>query len=229
LQDLAQLKSRYTPRHPDVIQLENRIKERQKSLIQEGEETDEGILSSVSTANAAALQYIKRTEKDLKEELESVELQLRRILEEEKKLKERIAEYQQRVEMAPKREQELISLTRDYNNMQGLYQSLQMKKMEAEQAKTLEQRQKGEQFRVLDPAYFPMKPYKPDVRKLLLLSVALGLGTGCGLAFLLEYMDRSIKDPEDLEALTGMPVLAVIPRIEDSEEKKAKKKAPRAA
>jgi Uncharacterized protein involved in exopolysaccharide biosynthesis len=117
------------------------------------------------------------------------------------------------VEEIPKREQELLSLKRDYANTQKNYQSLLDKKLNAQLAANMERMQKGERFKVLDPARIPQKPFKPNRPRIILLSLLLGLGIGGGLAFGVEYMDHSFRDIDDLERFIGLPVLATIPKI----------------
>lgn len=46
----------------------------------------------------------------------------------------------------------------------------------------------------------------------MIIAVAVGLALGVGLAFLIEYLDTSVKTMQDIEAALGVPVLAVIPR-----------------
>ena len=55
-------------------------------------------------------------------------------------------------------------------------------------------------------------PAKPKVAQNLIIAVAVGLALGVGLAFLIEYLDTSVKTMQDIEAALGVPVLAVIPR-----------------
>jgi Mrp family chromosome partitioning ATPase len=55
-------------------------------------------------------------------------------------------------------------------------------------------------------------PAKPRVAQNMLISVAVGLALGIGLAFLIEYLDTSVKTMQDIEAALGVPVLAVIPK-----------------
>ena len=55
----------------------------------------------------------------------------------------------------PKRESELVELTRDYTTLQTTYQSLLAKREESKIAANLERRNIGEQFKVLDPARVP--------------------------------------------------------------------------
>ena len=62
-----------------------------------------------------------------------------------------------------------------YNDIQESYSSLLSRKLEAEISVNMERKQKGEQFRIIDAARLPQKPVSPDMRKLFLLTVALGL------------------------------------------------------
>ena len=70
--------------------------------------------------------------------------------------------YQARVESTPTRESELIELTRDYDTLQKTYTSLLGKKEDSKIAANLERRQIGEQFKILDPARMPERPFSPD-------------------------------------------------------------------
>jgi uncharacterized protein involved in exopolysaccharide biosynthesis len=126
---------------------------------------------------------------------------------------QQIAMYQQRVENTPKREHELLSLKRDYDNIKGSYDSLVQRKLEAEIAVNMEKKQKGEQFRVLDPAKVPQKPISPNVKMIFALSIAVGLGIGGGIIFLFDFFDTTVRRPDDLESGLGLPVLSSIPRI----------------
>ncbi|MBW2015023.1 MAG: protein GumC, partial [Deltaproteobacteria bacterium] len=121
--------------------------------------------------------------------------------------------YQRRVENTPQRQQELLSLTRNYKNIQETYNSLLKRRLEADIASNMEKRQKGEQFRIIDPARLPDKPLSPDMKKLFLMCVAAGLGCCAGLIFLLNFLDGSVKKPEVVPDKLGIPVLAVMPTI----------------
>ena len=88
-----------------------------------------------------------------------------------------------------------------------------MKSLTANFTESLKKRQKGEQFRILDPANLPVKPFKPDTSKIALIGLALGIGSGAGLVFLLEYIDASFRKPDDVYAFIGIPVLASVPRV----------------
>jgi uncharacterized membrane protein len=77
----------------------------------------------------------------------------------------------------------------------------------------MEKKQKGEQFQIIDPANFPVKPFKPNRQRIILVGLLAGLAAGFGLAFLLETLDRSFKHSEDLTGYIDLPVLATLPAI----------------
>ena len=199
---LALLESRYTENHPDVIRLKKTIERLEASKSAETPAS-----SSEQTPRAPVVQV----DQTLKRQLEETNLEIKRLKSEITDLTAQIKLYQKRVEDTPKREQELLSLNRDYNNLRELYNSLLNRKLEAEIAVSLEKKQKGEQFRVLDPAKVPSRPIKPDMRKIALMTLVLGLGLGGGLAYLVEMMDTSFKDPEEVEKELGLPVLLSLP------------------
>jgi len=66
---------------------------------------------------------------------------------------------------------------------------------------------------IVDRADVPRLPYKPDLIKNLLLATIFGLALGVLLAFFFEYLDDTIKTPDDIEKLLGLAVLGVIPKL----------------
>jgi len=64
---------------------------------------------------------------------------------------------------------------------------------------------------IIDRARPPLSPYKPNVRRSLLLGILLGAFGGVGLAFLLEYMDNTVKNPDEFTMRHRLPVLGLIP------------------
>ena len=118
------------------------------------------------------------------------------------------------MERTPKREQELLTLNRDYQNIRESYNSLLNRKLEAEISVNMEKKQKGEQFRIIDRAVLPIKPVSPNVKRLFLMSALAGLGLGAGLIFLLDFLNTSIKQPKDYESILGLNVLATIPKMD---------------
>ncbi len=225
---LSDLQARYTERHPDILVLKKKIADLEAKLEKErAEKKSEESASSVTVTPIPALKIegkkggkeerpdfkLNPRYKEMEAQLIATELEIERWREEEAKIKAQINRYRERIEMTPVRELAMAQLTRDYLNMKDLYQTLLKKSEEAQQAENLERRQKGEQFKVLDPARVPETPFRPDIPKTLLFGLLLGTGCGLGMAFFREQMDRSFRDAEDLEATLGFKVLANIPVV----------------
>ncbi len=77
----------------------------------------------------------------------------------------------------------------------------------------MEVEDKGTTFRVVDPAVLPVKPTSPNRIAIILGGIAGGLAAAFGLVLLLDYYDESVKSLDGLKAL-GLPVLAVIPKMQ---------------
>lgn len=68
-------------------------------------------------------------------------------------------------------------------------------------------------IRVVDPALVPTTPSRPQKSRNILLAFVIGLIGGVGLAIFREYLDNTVKSPDDIETLTGLPSLAVVPSL----------------
>ena len=77
----------------------------------------------------------------------------------------------------------------------------------------MEKKQKGEQFQIVDPANFPLKPIRPNRPMVVLFGLLAGLAGGVGLAFLWDNLDTSFKRSEDVAGFVDIPVLATIPTM----------------
>jgi len=196
-----------------VIRLQRKIEELEKESPPLSATSGDG--GSSRPAGSVGLPATGRgVEADLITQRNSAAREIAAIREELSALQDQVAVYQRRVEDTPKLEQELLSLKRDYDNTQKTYDSLLARKQEAEVAANMERQQKGEQFRILDPARLPDKPQSPDMRKLFLMCVMAGLGLGGGLIFLLEFLDKSVKKLESVPRKLGIPLLVAVPKID---------------
>src|SRR5262249_12252177 len=132
---------------------------------------------------------------------------------EEANVRKAIASYQERVENAPRREQEFQELSRDYHTTQEVYGSLLKRYEEAKIAESMEHRQKGEQFRILDPAVPPDHPSAPDRSRLMILGLAASLAVAAAMVLAAERLDTSFHTVDEVRAFSRVPVLVTIPRI----------------
>ncbi|HEX6975015.1 MAG TPA: polysaccharide biosynthesis tyrosine autokinase [Vicinamibacterales bacterium] len=68
-------------------------------------------------------------------------------------------------------------------------------------------------IQLMDVAEVPKAPYVPDHRRDLLLSVVLGLALAVGIAFGIEYLDDTIKTPDDVTRRLNLPLLGLVPAV----------------
>ena len=100
-------------------------------------------------------------------------------------------------------------LRRDYETNQQLYEGLLQRLKEAGISSGL----RSSNIHVVDRARPPISPVRPRKSLNLMLSVVVGLALGCALALFNEYMDNSVKIPEEVEQLVNLPVLGIIPAV----------------
>jgi polysaccharide biosynthesis transport protein len=111
-------------------------------------------------------------------------------------------------EMAEKLVQYHI-LEHDAESNKQLYDNLQQKLKEAGITAGL----RSSNIRIVDPALVPTHPARPQKSRNILLAFLVGLVGGVGLALLREYLDNTVKSPDDIERLAGLPSLAVVPEV----------------
>jgi capsular exopolysaccharide synthesis family protein len=78
-------------------------------------------------------------------------------------------------------------------------------------------------IQVVDQAEIPTGPYKPNKKLNLLLAAVVGLFLGIGLAFFFEYLDNTVKSPEEVEQLIRLPSFGMVPEISYERKKRLEK------
>ncbi|MEE9563222.1 MAG: Wzz/FepE/Etk N-terminal domain-containing protein [Thermoanaerobaculia bacterium] len=198
---LTELKSRFTDRHPDVIRLEREIAELQARSPEPADPKKTAPREEVNFELAAQMDVLEREFERLGSERDQILVEIARL--------------QERLKRTPRVQQELVILTRDYDNLRDGYQDLLSKRLEARLAENLEKRQQSEQFRILERAVPPGRPYSPNKKLCLGLGLLVGLALGVGSAILREETDQTFIDPQSLQSVfPGVVVLASIPEIE---------------
>lgn len=74
---------------------------------------------------------------------------------------------------------------------------------------------KVDNVQILDEALEPTSPDNPKPKLNMAIAFFIGLMISLGIAFLLEYLDNTVKSQEDIEKLTGIPVIGIIPFTEE--------------
>jgi protein tyrosine kinase modulator len=199
---LSEARTMYTDKHPEVQRL-------QQELADAREELKRG---AGGGADRDDLLRTDPTYQALQADRSQARLRVAALQRDTAAMRAQITQYQQRVEAAPMVEQELTSLTREYELEKQQYAQLSERHKAALVAEDLERKQGNERFSLLYSASLPNSPETPNRPRLILMAVALGLFLGVGLAAGRELLDRSIYDARSLSQF-DVPVLAEIPRI----------------
>ena len=215
---LAELSAKYTDKYPEVLRLRGEVEELEKKLaeIPMSVRSSKGNEKNVSNSRTSMPLTGRGMEEYrlLKGQISSMEADINAMNRERETIRRNIFSIQAKVDQAPRREQELIILTRDYDNLKAQYNDLQRKKTEADLSQDLEMRMKGDQFQILDPANLPIKHFKPNLKKIyglaFIMTIALGFGGSIGL----EKIDLSLRGVTDFKYFFDIPILASIPILE---------------
>jgi polysaccharide chain length determinant protein (PEP-CTERM system associated) len=218
--ELTALQTTYSDKYPDVIQMKEQIR-----LLEGRVAEEEKKLAAAVAAPKKAGPAPTRQTRDLRmavqnpyvlslmQQLDQASVESKASSDEIAGLTRQISLYQRRLEMTPKREQELALITRDYETTRDLFRSLLAKRGEADIATELEQRQKGESYRVIEAASLPERPAGPNRVRLVLVGLALALGVAGVAVVLAEQVDTSYRRVDEVRATTAVPVFSSIPRI----------------
>ena len=143
--------------------------------------------------------------------IDSIRLEYETTLENENRLRKK-AELQQKLalELNDKATQYKI-LQREVDSNREVYNSLLIRSKEISASAGSE----SGHIEIIDTARQPLHPYKPKVLRQLLLGIVLGLFGGIGLAFGLEYMDNTVKTPDEFSKRYQLPILGLIPFAEN--------------
>jgi polysaccharide chain length determinant protein (PEP-CTERM system associated) len=206
-QELRQLRSQYSDKYPDVIRLRAEIAQLEREL------TEERPAPAPAPKSASTAAVIDPNVYRLQQGLAELDAEVTYLKSEEKRLRTAIASYVGRVDLGPQREQEFKELSRDYETTREVYATLLKRYEESQIAESMEQRQKGEQFRIIDPAVASDTPAAPNRLRLMIMGLALSLAAAAGAVVLAEQLNTSFHSLDDLRGFTTVPVLLSISEI----------------
>jgi polysaccharide chain length determinant protein (PEP-CTERM system associated) len=207
---LEDMNAKYTPLHPAVVSARIQVEQMEAriALLRQSPPSGTGHLDAGGGSNEVTR---------LRKQVVALDFETAAKKKEIAATNRTIDLIQSKVERLPQREQELISLTRDYANIKISYDDLLKKKLQANISENLEEQQQGEQFLVLEPAALPAKPFKPDRLKILALSLMASLVIGAGGAVALEVLNPKLRGRRDFKGFFDLPILACLPVIDNAE------------
>jgi polysaccharide biosynthesis transport protein len=201
--ELDVARGNYTDKHPEIIRLKDELAAARATVTAEQARPENERVATLR---------VDPNYRALLSDAERARMRIRELQRQEAHVRSQIGMYRSRVDSAPRVEQQMASLQREYDLERLQYGELSNRKRNAEIAENLERSRGTEQFMVLKSAGFPSEPDSPKLPRLWTVTLLLGLVVGGGLALGREYLDRAIYDSRSLNDL-DLPVLGEIPRI----------------
>lgn len=212
LPQLSELTVRYGPKHPDVVKLQAQVNDL-KAKAEQDERNAPPIPApsevKSTTRNPVLAAQLQRLDQEIAEQSANQD-----------RIQKQIQDHSAKLGQFPIVQQKLTDLSRDYDTLKAHYTQLLNTKLNNDTVVSIEDRQQGERFVILDPAQVPEKPYSPNRPLIAAASLAVGLILGIGLAVILELLDSSVRSEKEAETLYGKPVLVGVPRLYTQSEKK---------
>jgi uncharacterized protein involved in exopolysaccharide biosynthesis len=201
--ELNRLRINYTDLHPKVIELEGELANLKKQ--REHKES-----STVDTETSMLNPVYQRLVQDRQETLVRLEVLNNRMA----NLDQRIKSNEQKVKNMPAQEQELITLTRNYEVTANIYNMLLQKREEVRLQEKLANEERGsESLEVMQYARATVMPVAPKKQKLMMFIAMAALGVGVGIIALRHYLDDSLNTIDEAKEFIGKPLLGTVPSL----------------
>jgi polysaccharide biosynthesis transport protein len=214
--DLDAARQRYSLEHPDVRKLTRKVDGLESSL------------KGIATGVPGPQQPMRRPDNPayigLQARLEAATTDLRTLVATEAQLRAKLSQYEMRLTATPQVERQYQALQREHEAAVNEYNKIKGKQREAELAEQLEIRNKGERYSLVSAASLPDTPYKPKRTLIALFGIIVAFTGGIVTAVLAEALDRTVRGAKTLIALMNAPLLGVIPYIENSSDRNARRR-----
>jgi uncharacterized protein involved in exopolysaccharide biosynthesis len=205
---LTNLKSAYTEKHPEVQSTEREIKRIKDRLAESQNEKQASEKSSKISGAPTNTAYIT-----LQSELDKLSVSIASLQVEKKQLEKDTKNLLGKLQTMPQIAKEFTEMDLEYQTSRNNYNSIEQKLLAAKVSQGMEEEKKGESFQVVEPAFLPEKPDKPNRLAIMLVGTVLALGLSVGTAVLREFSDERIHDMEALQKISRLPVISMIPSI----------------
>jgi len=216
-EQLLALQAKYTDEYPDVVKLKNHIQDLKREIASSTAKNRRSTSEGINPQAAEPLQI-----QQLRAKIRQDEVSISGLAEQQEKIQEQIRVLQGRIQSSPAVEQQFKELTRNYQTALDFYNDLLKKRENSAMATDLEHQQDSE-LRVLDPPSLPSEPSFPKKRFFAMGGLGGGLVLGLGILFLIAVSDKSMHTQGDIETYLKLPVLAMVPVIEQATRQMSRK------
>jgi len=198
---LAILKTKYTDQHPEVAATKKRI---EALRAQVGKKPKSQGVSRINPQGASVVLGVKR-------QLSETDIAITALKDENERLKKQVEVLNADIQEMPLKEQELLKIKRDYQNLQESYQKLMGERDSAGLQASMLRSQKATQLRVVEPPEKPVGPAGPPRVLIALGGLTLAIALLIAIPIAIYFLNGSFRSKEEVEEALGVKVLGVIP------------------
>jgi len=209
---LQNLQMIYTDMHPDLIET--------KRLI---EATEKQIKSRKSQIKEEKIVIENKELGTMKDELSRMNLKIASLEARKRQVERDLRNTKEKLEEMPSLDEKYTFLINENEALKSVYNRLQQQLEATRMTQHVETTEQGVQFEMLEPARLPLKPFKPNRWRILLMGILAGIAVGGGIAFMVEMADHSFRGTEDARLNLPIRVIGVIPSIVTARERRTKR------
>jgi len=194
---LAAAQAQYSDSHPDVIAAKERVKELRQMKASAG--PDQTLQEQIAANNASIRQLMEQRDSTMARANAAVAGSAR----------------------APAIMEQAMQLENRATTLRNQYQQVSENLLKAQNSARMATEQRAERLSLVEPASLPDQPYSPNRPKLIGLGAAAGLLLGFILALAVEFVNRPVRSPRQLEQL-DVPVIGLVPLIKTKSQSRPK-------
>lgn len=208
---LEQLQINYTDKHPNIIELKNRISVIEKMQASSRTEliaqASQGAMTPAPDGENQALQQFAF-------KISELESQRDVLMTRKSSMEEKLAELHKKLDLIPSIEAKLIDLQRNYDNDNRYYQELVKRRDSAEISKNADANTQDVKFKVLDEPRVATKPVGPPRILLHVMTFIAGLSLGVLAAFMASRINATVSGAIHLQTMIGRAkIIGIIPHL----------------
>jgi capsular exopolysaccharide synthesis family protein len=164
------------------------------------------------SAQAERQEADRRLKAEIAKAVDGVRKELELATAQERQFRVRIDEQQLEMQKVSGKAFEMEQLEREVEANRRLYETFLSRFKEADVADEYD----VPSARIIDRAMVPSTPFKPNRKRMVLISIFIGIAIGTLIAFLREHLSNTFKTKEDVEERLKLPVIGVLPRLKSS-------------
>ena len=205
-EDLDRLTLRFTELHPDVVET--------KALLEKLETSrDEEIAAFLNADENDQSQPLSELNREIKLEVSRLESQIASLKVKETDIQNKIAGLESKVDLIPQIEAESTALNREYGVTKQKYEELLSRREAADLSRRADVSAEDLQFRIIEPPLLPKRPSGPNRLIFYTVILALGFGSGIGIAFLISQLNPILIRPKQLLSVSDYPIWGTVTHL----------------